>query len=295
MYSALQVLQIALKLNRLYSSSEPLQQLRQLLTPPEQIPQYLITLIPAALSLPQEDHPHHTLALSQAATAVASTCSLQENCSRQALLLLQVLLGPGVSLSLQEGLQLEGKSLLANTVKGRGANAAAVVEGAVGVSGEADLGQPSVTVHHRSTEHALPEEGLNSHAQTDSNNLLQSSATQHSTGRMATRTSPCCIQAARTPFPFNSRMRSLLKDIGKAEKPEQKDVTRVAFNHETHDEAKVSEERKRIAGIKVMMAREMIDNRTSSPGEEPSMDVERAGKHDQDNCFTMQVLYRPCI
>ena len=144
----------------LYSSSEPLQQLRQLLTPPEQIPLYLITLIPAAISLPPEDHPQHTLALSQAATA--SSCGLQEGCSRQVLLLLEALLGPGGSLSLQEDLQLEGKSLLANAVKGRGANAAAAVEGAVGVSGEAALGQPSVTVQHRSTEHALPEEGLKS-------------------------------------------------------------------------------------------------------------------------------------
>ena len=78
---------------------QPLQQLRQLLTPPEQIHQYLITLIPAALSLHPQDDPNHTLALFQAAAAAAPTCGLQESCSRQALLLLQELLGPNVSLS----------------------------------------------------------------------------------------------------------------------------------------------------------------------------------------------------
>ena len=112
-----QVLQIALKLNRLYSSSEPLQQLHQLLTPPEQMPQYLITLLPAALSLPPPDHPKHSLALHQAATSVASACGLQEGCSGQVLLLLQSLLGPGVSLSLQEGLQLEEELLLEDAVQ----------------------------------------------------------------------------------------------------------------------------------------------------------------------------------
>ena len=111
-----QVLEIGLKLNMLYSSTEPLQQLRQLLTPAEQIPKYLVTLIPAALSLPPSDHPKHTLALFQAAAAVASACGLQEGCSRQALLLLQALLGPGASLSLQEGLHFEEELFVADDV-----------------------------------------------------------------------------------------------------------------------------------------------------------------------------------
>ena len=51
---------------------------------------------------------------------MASVCSLQEGRSRQVLLLLQALLGPGVSLSLQKWLQLEGKLLLADAVKDNG-------------------------------------------------------------------------------------------------------------------------------------------------------------------------------
>ena len=157
MACALQVLHIALKLNRLYSSHESLQQLRQLLTPPEQIPKYLITLIPAALPLPPQGHPKHTLTLSQAAAAAASTCGLQKACSGQVLLLLQVLLGPDVSLSLQEWLQFEGEPLLADRAL-RGDGAAAAVDGAVGVGGKVASGQQGFKDHGIGS--ALTEEGM---------------------------------------------------------------------------------------------------------------------------------------
>ena len=72
------------------------------------------------------------------------------------LLLLQVLLGPGVSLSLQEWLQLEGKLLLADAVRGEGA-AAAAFHGAVGVRGEAAPDQSGFRDHDRSIVDAPPE------------------------------------------------------------------------------------------------------------------------------------------
>ena len=140
------MLQIALKLNRLYSSSEPLQQLRQLLTPPEQIPQYLITLIPAAFSLPPQDDPHHTLALFQAAAALSPVTGLAESCCREVLLLVQALVGAAPSPSMQEWLQFEGGTLLAAAAKYATGAAAAAAAGGGGGGGGGWKGRPETTL-----------------------------------------------------------------------------------------------------------------------------------------------------
>ena len=105
----------------LYSSTEPLQQLHQLPISPEQLPQYILALCPAALSIFPQEHPQHASAAFEAAAAVALAHGLDEGCSRQVLVLLQALLGPSVGEVFQECLQLDGDQPSAAALEGDGA------------------------------------------------------------------------------------------------------------------------------------------------------------------------------
>ena len=85
-----------MKLAQLKASQQPLEQLQQRLPSSDHWPQYLLSLLPAAIRLPAQGDPLHSYAAELAAAAAAPACGLSQAQCKQILQLLQELMSAGV-------------------------------------------------------------------------------------------------------------------------------------------------------------------------------------------------------